>query len=57
MSLAGFGYSVYLTYVEIFVIDAVCIWCVSSAVIMTIIFLVSTGGLLTLGRKSELLTG
>lgn len=57
MSLAGFGYSVYLTYVELFVIDAVCVWCATSAVIMTVIFLVATGGLLTVGRKSELIGG
>jgi uncharacterized membrane protein len=54
MSLAGFAYSVYLTYVELFVIDAVCIWCASSAIIMTVVFLVATAALLTLGRDSEL---
>ncbi len=53
MSLAGFAYSVYLTYVELFVIDAVCIWCASSAIIMTALFLISTAALLTLGRESE----
>jgi uncharacterized membrane protein len=55
MSVAGFAYSAYLTYVEVFVIDALCIWCLASAIIMTLIFLASTGGLLTLGRRSELL--
>jgi uncharacterized membrane protein len=35
--LAGFVYAAYLTYVELFVIDAICQWCVSSAVITTII--------------------
>jgi uncharacterized membrane protein len=57
MSVAGVAYSAYLTYVELFVIDAVCIWCVTSATIMTVIFLASTAGLLTLGRDSELLAG
>ncbi len=57
MSVAGVAYSAYLTYVELFVIDAVCIWCVTSAAIMTVIFLASTAGLLTLGRDSELLAG
>lgn len=35
--LAGFAYSFFLTYVELFVIDAICQWCVSSAIITTII--------------------
>jgi uncharacterized membrane protein len=35
-SLVGFGFSVYLTYLELFVIDAICQWCVASAVLMTL---------------------
>ena len=31
VSLAGALYSAYLTYLELFVIDAICPWCVSSA--------------------------
>jgi uncharacterized membrane protein len=38
MSLVGFGFSAYLTYLELFVIDAICQWCVSSAALMTILF-------------------
>jgi uncharacterized membrane protein len=38
ISLVGFGYSVYLTYLELFKIEAICQWCVSSAVLMTILF-------------------
>jgi uncharacterized membrane protein len=30
----GFGFSVYLTYLELFVIDAICQWCVASAMLM-----------------------
>ncbi len=37
-ALIGFGFSLYLTYVELFVIDAVCQWCVASAAIMTVLF-------------------
>jgi uncharacterized membrane protein len=33
-ALAGFGFSVYLTYREVFTIDAICIWCVASALLM-----------------------
>lgn len=35
-SLVGFGFSAYLTYLELFVIDAICQWCVASAVLMTV---------------------
>ena len=34
MTAGGFAFSVYLTYLELFVIDAICPWCVGSAVIM-----------------------
>jgi uncharacterized membrane protein len=36
VALVGFGFSVYLTYLELFVIDAICQWCVGSAVVMTL---------------------
>ena len=35
-ALVGFGYSAYLTYLELFVIDAICQWCMASAVLMTL---------------------
>ncbi len=38
VALGGFGFSVYLTYLEIFKIEAICQWCVASAVLMTIQF-------------------
>jgi len=41
-SLIGFGFSAYLTYLEVFVIDAICQWCVASAVLMTLLFLVNS---------------
>ncbi|HET7510426.1 MAG TPA: vitamin K epoxide reductase family protein, partial [Solirubrobacterales bacterium] len=41
VALGGFGFSVYLTYLEIFKIEAICQWCVSSAVLMTILFLLT----------------
>jgi uncharacterized membrane protein len=37
IALIGFGFSMYLTYRELFTIKAICQWCVSSAVIMTIL--------------------
>jgi len=39
ISLAGFVFSAYLTYLELFVINAICFYCIVSAVIMTIIFI------------------
>jgi uncharacterized membrane protein len=41
--LTGFGvaFSAWLTYLELFVIRAICQWCVVSAVIVTVMFLLS----------------
>ncbi len=36
-TVIGFAFSAYLTYRELFSIHAICEWCVSSAVIMTIL--------------------
>ena len=35
VALVGFGFSLYLTCLELFVIKAICQWCVGSAVLMT----------------------
>ena len=32
-------YSAYLTYLELFVIDAICIWCVASAAVVVTMLL------------------
>ena len=37
VALVGFGFSAYLTYIELFRIHAVCQWCVASAVLMTLL--------------------
>ena len=37
VSLAGFGFSAWLTYVEVARLDAICIWCVGSAICMTLL--------------------
>lgn len=43
LAMAAFGvlFSIYLTYLEPFVIGAVCAWCLTSAVVMTLLLLVS----------------
>jgi uncharacterized membrane protein len=37
LTVVGFGFSAYLTYRELFSIHHICEWCVSSAVIMTVL--------------------
>jgi uncharacterized membrane protein len=37
----GFLFSAYLTYLELFVIDAICQWCVASAILMTALLVVT----------------
>lgn len=41
MTLFGVLFSLYLTYLELAVIHAVCIWCLSSAVIMALLLVIS----------------
>jgi len=42
--LAVFGtlFSIYLTSLELFAIKAICLWCLSSAVITTLIMILAT---------------
>ncbi|GAB4574074.1 MAG: hypothetical protein Kow0077_18810 [Anaerolineae bacterium] len=42
MALFGFLFSLYLTYTELFIMYTICTWCVASAVLMTLIFIVAT---------------
>ena len=37
IAVVGFGFSAYLTYREVFTIEAICQWCVVSAVLMTVL--------------------
>jgi uncharacterized membrane protein len=52
LTLVGFGFSAWLTYVEIVKIDAICQWCVASAVVMTALALVSVARLLAGARHA-----
>ena len=36
-AVGGAGFSAYLTYREVFTIEAICIWCVASAILMTVL--------------------
>ena len=44
-SVAGVLYASYLTYLELFVINAICFWCVVSAIVITLICLISARAL------------
>jgi uncharacterized membrane protein len=37
IAFAGFGFSLWLTYTEVFVLHAICVWCVASALCMTVL--------------------
>jgi uncharacterized membrane protein len=46
VALTGFGFSMYLTYRELFTIKAICQWCVASAVLMTALTIITAVRLL-----------
>ena len=46
LSIVGLGFSAWLTYVEVGELDAVCIWCVGSAICMTLLAGLSVARLL-----------
>lgn len=56
MSAVGVAFSAWLTYLELYVIGAVCRYCVVSAVIVTLILLVSIADLRHSNRSATLLT-
>lgn len=41
LAAVGFVFSAYLTFLELFVIDAICQWCVASAILMTVLFVLT----------------
>jgi uncharacterized membrane protein len=43
MAFFGVLFSIYLTFLEPFVIGATCMWCISSAIFQTVIFMAATG--------------
>jgi uncharacterized membrane protein len=42
IAFVGFCFSMYLTYRELFTIHAICQWCVASAVLMTVLVILTT---------------
>src|SRR3954447_11890566 len=53
LSLVGFGFSLYLTWAELFRIHAICQWCVASAVIMTALTVLTLARLLYTGPRTS----
>jgi len=52
VALIGFAFSLYLTYLELFTIEAICQWCVASAVLMTLLFVANATRMLSyVGRE------
>lgn len=51
VSFAGFLFSLYLTYIELFILHAICQWCILSALMMTVIFIVSVYKLVVKSAK------
>lgn len=52
-ALVSFGFSLYLTFAELFLIDAICEWCVTSAVLITLALIVTVVRALGPGASSE----
>jgi uncharacterized membrane protein len=47
LALGGAGFSAWLTYVEVAKLDAICIWCVGSAICMTLLAALSVARVLS----------
>lgn len=50
LATVGVLFTAYLTYVELFVIHAICRWCVGSAIIITAIWIIAMSGWMA-GRR------
>lgn len=57
LTAIGFGFSAYLTSRELFSLHQICEWCVSSAIIMTILMLLSIYRFLTGGSGAHVAPG
>jgi len=53
LSVFGTLYSAYLTYVEVFVLEAICVYCVASAAVMLASLLISTGWIVRAAQTEE----
>lgn len=53
LTLIAFAFSVYLTYRELFTIHAICSWCVSSAIVFTLLAIVGSRRVLHLNYAAS----
>jgi uncharacterized membrane protein len=53
MALLGFGFSAWLTYTEIARIHAICIWCVGSAICMTVLAVLSVSAVVAAPPRAD----
>jgi len=51
MTLAGVAFAAYLTYIELFVLEALCIWCLALAAIITASWLITLVDVLALTNE------
>jgi uncharacterized membrane protein len=51
LALGGVGFSAYLTYLELYVIEALCNWCMASATLITLLAVVGVVNLWRAGRE------
>jgi uncharacterized membrane protein len=51
MTLSGIAFAAYLTYLELFVIEDICIWCTSFAAIVTVAWLITLVDVIALARE------
>lgn len=56
VSLIGFGFSLYLSYREVFTLHEICEWCVASAVCMTVLTVLTAIRVLETPAPSKLAT-
>src|SRR2546422_10166725 len=54
LATVGVLFTAYLTYLELFVIQAICRWCVDSAIIITLIWIVSLLSLRSPATRTDL---
>ncbi|BCX14172.1 MAG: hypothetical protein KatS3mg085_704 [Candidatus Dojkabacteria bacterium] len=54
MLTTGFIYSIYLTFIEVFVINAICQWCVVSAICSLLLFVIHTSAFLEFLEKRKI---
>lgn len=57
LALGGVVYSGYLTYLELAVIHAICVWCVTSAAIVTALFVLTLPDVAANSRRARGLEG